>query len=276
MFNHIKTFILLTALTGVLLLMGNMFGGRQGMVIALVFAFALNFASYWYSDKIILTVYKAKPAEKSLYPNLHSAVEELSASARIPVPSLYILPSSSPNAFATGRDPKHAAVAVTEGILRLLNKQELKGVLAHELSHVKNRDTLIQTAAATVAGAIMMLSMIARWSALLGGRRRGSGNLIALLVAAIVMPLAAMIIQMAISRSREYLADSGGAELSGNPLYLAEALKKLHSRSGEMKANQATAHLFIVKPFKTTGLQGLFSTHPPVEERIKRLRSNPI
>lgn len=276
--NHIKTFFLLTVLTGVLLLMGNIFGGRQGMIIALIFAFGLNFISYWYSDKIVLTMYRAKPAERTHYPALYSAVEELSAAASIPVPGVYILPSQNPNAFATGRNPSHAAVAVTEGLLRILSNQELKGVIAHELSHIKNRDTLIQTVAATVAGAVMMLATMARWSAFLfgGGRRRGEGNILALILAAVIMPIAAMIIQMAISRSREYSADKSAAGISGNPVSLAEALRKLQSYSGRMQANQATAHLFIVQSFKGGGLQSLFSTHPPIEARIERLMKTGI
>ncbi len=274
MLNHIKTFILLTAMTGLLLVAGNMIGGQQGMIIALVIAVAMNFTSYWYSDRIILTMYKARPAERATNPNLYSAVEELCQAGQIPVPAVYIIPSDAPNAFATGRNPKNGAVAVTEGLLRLLDNQEIKGVVAHELSHIKNRDILVQTVAATIAGAVMLLATMARWSALLGGGgrgRRGGGNIIALLAAAIIMPLAAMIVQMSISRSREYLADSGGAEMSGNPLYLARALEKLSSHGRRMKANQATSHLFIVQPFKGKGIQGLFSTHPPVEERVKRL-----
>ncbi|MGM0568557.1 MAG: zinc metalloprotease HtpX [Elusimicrobiota bacterium] len=275
MLNNIKTFLLLTVLTLALLLLGNMFGGRQGMIIALAVAFAMNFTSYWYSDKIILSVYKARAAERSTNPGLYSAVEELSQAAGMPMPGVYIIPSQAPNAFATGRSPQHAAVAVTEGLLRLLNNQELRGVIAHELSHVKNRDILIQTVAATVAGAIMFLSLIARWSALLSGRgRRGSGNLIALIIAAIIMPIAASLIQMFISRSREYQADSGGAQLSGNPQHLADALRKINAYGREIKSSQATAHMFIAKPFKARGLQSLFSTHPPVEKRIRRLLNN--
>ncbi len=269
--NHIKTFFLLTVLTGLLLLMGNIFGGRQGMIIALIFAFGINFISYWYSDKIVLAIYKAKPAERTQYPALYSAVEELAAAASIPVPEIYILPAQDPNAFATGRSPSRGAVAVTEGLLRILNTQELKGVIAHELSHIKNRDTLIQTVAATVAGAVMVLASMARWSAFLGGRRRGRGNILALIAAAVIMPIAAMFIQMAISRSREYTADRSAAGISGNPVSLAEALRKLQSYSGRMQVNQATSHLFIVQPFKGGGLKSLFSTHPPIEDRIERL-----
>lgn len=275
MLNQTKTFLLMLALTLVLILVGNLLGGKQGMVMAFVFAALMNFFGYWFSDKVVLAMYRAKPVEKDAMPELYSVVETLTRKENLPMPKLYVIPQSSPNAFATGRDPKHAAVAVTEGILSILNRQELAGVIAHELGHVKNRDILISTIAATLAGAIMMLS---RWALFFGGGSRDDdnrGNGLALIVAVIIAPLAAMLIQMAISRSREYLADARSAEMTGNPLGLANALRKLESssRSVKMQANEATAHMFIVNPLKGKGLMTLFSTHPSTEERIKRLEN---
>ncbi len=279
MLNKLKTFILMLGLMGVLMLIGNLVGGRQGMIIAFVFAALMNFFSYWHSDKIVLKLYRAEPASRGENPELFRIVEDLASRANIPVPGVYILPQNTPNAFATGRNPSHAAVAVTRGIISILNRNELEGVIAHELSHVKNRDILVSTVAATMAGAIMLLASMARWAAILGGgrssRNRGGAGMIGLLLAAIIAPLAAMLIQMAISRSREYLADRDGAEISGNPQHLAEALRKLqmHAGRGMQGANEATAHMFIVHPLKSSGLSGLFSTHPDTEERIRRLQN---
>ncbi len=276
MYNWIKSFLLLTALTILFIWIGGIIGGQTGMVIAFVLAFLMNFFSYWYSDKIVLAAYRAKPVSENEAPELYSIVRELSVKAGIPVPKIYIIPSPQPNAFATGRNPEHAAVAVTSGILQLLNREELKGVLGHELGHVIHRDILIQSVAATVAGAIMLLASMARWAAIFGGFSRDddNGGIIGLLVVAILAPLAATLIQLAISRSREYLADKKGAELAGNPLYLANALKKLDSYSKQLpmpNANPQTAHMFIVNPLSGKTLAKLFSTHPPMEERIKKL-----
>ncbi|BBB32756.1 heat shock protein HtpX [Thermotomaculum hydrothermale] len=276
MLNQIKSFVFLTALTLLFVWIGGMIGGQSGMIIAFVLAFFMNFFSYWYSDKIVLAAYRAKPVTENEAPELYSIVRELATKAGIPMPKIYIIPSPQPNAFATGRNPEHAAVAVTTGILQLLNRDELKGVLGHELGHIIHRDILIQSIAATVAGAIMVLSSMARWAAFFGGFSRDddNGGIIGLLVVSILAPLAATLIQLAISRSREYLADKKGAELSGNPLFLANALRKLDSYAKELpmpQANPQTAHMFIVNPLSGKALAKLFSTHPPIEERIKRL-----
>jgi heat shock protein HtpX len=276
--NGLKTAVLLAVMTALVMGIGNYFGGQQGMVLAFVMAAIINFISYWFSDKIVLAMYRAKPVTAADAPELNAIVEELAARAEIPMPRLYIIPTDAPNAFATGRNPKHAAVAVTEGILRLLNREELRGVLAHELSHVTNRDILISSVAATLAGAIMMVARLAMFGAYFGGyggrdSDRG-GNAIGMLLMMIVAPIAAMLIQLAISRSREYAADETGAKLAGHPGGLASALEKLHgaSKRNPMPANPATAHLFIVKPFTGQTLTQLFSTHPPTEKRVERLR----
>lgn len=276
--NSIKTALLLGLLTGLILLIGGALGGRNGLLIALVFAAVMNFFSYWFSDKIVLAMYRAKPIEAGDAPKLHEIVSRLAARANIPMPRLYLIPQDQPNAFATGRNPSHAAVAVTEGIMKLMDEQELEGVLAHELSHVTNRDILISSVAATIAGAIAYLAHMAQYAAIFGGfggrddRDRGGGA-IGLLVTAIIAPIAATLIQLAISRSREYEADESGARLAGSPFGLARALEKLGRASGRipMDANPATAHLFIVSPFSGQALMKLFSTHPPLEERIARL-----
>ena len=279
--NLIKTWFLLTVLTCLLVLAGGAIGGQQGMVIAFVLAFVMNVGSYWFSDKIVLSMYGAQPVDEAQAPELYRIVRELAAEAKIPVPPIYIIQDDSPNAFATGRNPSHAAVAVTEGILRIMSTDELKGVLAHELSHVKNRDTLIMTIAATLAGAITYLAQMAQWAAIFGGGRRdneeggGGGSAIGALLMAILAPIAAMLIQMAISRSREYEADATGARVAGRASGLEHALQKLDTASKQvpMEATPATAHLFIVNPLTSGGLASLFSTHPPIEERIARLRA---
>lgn len=278
--NYFKTGVLLIALTLLLVWAGGLFGGQQGAVIAFAIAMGMNFFSYWFSDKIVLKMYGAREVSAHEAPSLCGIVRELTERAHLPMPKVYIMPTSAMNAFATGRNPKHAAVAVTEGIMNALSKEELKGVLGHELSHVKNRDILISTIVATIAGAITMLANMARWAALFGGYGgrdeddRGGGGL-GFLFLAILAPIAALVIQMAISRSREYAADKGGAILTGNPLGLAGALEKLHqaTRVRPMNAGMATAHLFIVNPLSGRSFFTIFSTHPPVEERIKRLRA---
>ncbi|MBU2226654.1 MAG: zinc metalloprotease HtpX [Proteobacteria bacterium] len=277
--NTIKTAILLGALTGLLMLIGGMFGGQQGVVIAFIFAMVMNFGSYWFSDKLVLRMYHAQPVSESQAPELYAMVKNLALKASLPLPRVYIIPGDAPNAFATGRDERHAVVAVTEGLLRSLNRDELEGVISHELSHIKNQDMLIGSIAATLAGAIVMLAHMAQWTAMFGGASRddeeGGGGLIGLILMAVLAPLAAAIIQMSISRSREYLADAGGAKVSGNPYGLASALEKLSraSQAIAMKANPSTAHMFIVNPLTGRSLMNLFSTHPPIEERISRLRS---
>ncbi|NQT07253.1 MAG: zinc metalloprotease HtpX [Candidatus Omnitrophica bacterium] len=277
--NYVKTFILLFTLTLLLIWVGSMFGGPRGAMIAFIFALVLNLGSYWFSDKIILTMYKAKEVSKNEAPELYSIVEDLIIDAKLPMPKVCIVAQKVPNAFATGRDPNHAAVCVTEGILGLLTEDELKGVLAHELAHIKNRDTLIMTIAATVAGAIMMLASMARWAAIFGGfggrdRNRG-GSVFGLIAIAIFAPLAAMIVQLAISRTREYAADKRGAHFAHSAQGLASALKKLDSaaKKHRMPASPQTAHLFIVNPLRGDFLATLFSTHPPVEKRVERLES---
>ncbi|MBU1297828.1 MAG: zinc metalloprotease HtpX [Bacteroidetes bacterium] len=276
--NTFKTFLLMLVLTLLLIFVGNLLGGQGGMMIAFLFAIVMNFGTYWFSDKIVLKMYKAQPVTREDSPELYRMTEELTARAGIPMPKLYIIPNDQPNAFATGRNPQNAAVAVTQGILRILTKEELMGVIAHELSHVKHRDILIGTVAATIAGAISMLAHMAQWAMIFGGGGRDNergGNPIAMIVMIIVAPLAAMIVQMAISRSREYLADEGGAKMTGNPLYLANALRKLHTASQRipMEANSATAHMFIVSPLRGGGFTKLFSTHPPMEERVAKLEA---
>lgn len=279
MSNVLRTGVLLAALTALLLVIGGAVGGNQGLFVAFVFALLMNFASYWFSDKIVLRMYGAQEVSLHEAPELYRLVQRLAQRAAIPMPRVYIIPSDSPNAFATGRNPQHGAVAVTEGIMRLLDEQELAGVLSHEMGHIRNRDTLIMTVAATLAGAITMLAHMAQWGAIFGGFSRRDdedrgGGMLSLLFMAILAPLAATLIQLAISRSREYFADSTGAAIAGSPAGLAQALEKLHYASQRMplEANPATAHLFIVNPLAGGSFMTLFSTHPPVEERIRRLR----
>ncbi len=276
--NMLKTTVFLALLTGLFIAVGGLLGGRSGMMMAFVLALVMNFVSYWFSDKIVLKMYGAQPIGEAEAPVVHRIVRNLATKARIPMPKLYLIPSEAPNAFATGRNPQHAAVAVTEGILRIMNERELEGVLAHELSHVLNRDILISTVAATVAGAISMLANMAQWGMMFGGSRDEEGrstNPIALILTIILAPLAAMLIQMAVSRSREYQADASGAQLTKDPHGLASALGKLGqaSRIVQMDANPATAHLFIVNPLSGRSLMSLFATHPPLEDRIARLEA---
>jgi heat shock protein HtpX len=277
MANGIKTALLLGLMSAVLLALGEWLGGSNGLVIAFAFAAIMNFGSYWFSDKIVLSMYRAQPVGPE-HP-LYRIVERLTQRAGLPMPKVYIIPDPSPNAFATGRNPSHAAVAATEGILQVLSEHELEGVIAHELAHVKHRDILISSVAATMAAAIMMVARLAHFAALFGGYGgRGEGrdrdnNPIALLAMIILAPLAAMLIQMAISRSREFAADAGGASIAGNPYGLADALRKIDavSKRVPLDANPATAHMFIVKPFAGAGLMSLFSSHPPTEARIRAL-----
>ncbi len=280
--NILKTTFLLSLLTILLVLMGGAVGGKGGMTVAFLIAAAMNFGSYWFSDKIVLRMYNAREITREIHPSFYGMIERLAGRAGLPMPKVYIIPDDSPNAFATGRNPDHAAVAATEGILRLLTPDELEGVMAHELAHVKNRDILISSIAATFAGAISMIGNMLQWGAMFGAGRGddeeggGIGGMIGSLALAILAPIAAMLIQMAVSRSREYLADASGAEICGRPLALAGALSKLHNASQAipmLEARPATAHMFIVNPLTGGGMRTLFSTHPPMEERIARLQS---
>jgi heat shock protein HtpX len=276
--NQFKTFFLMLVLTVLFILVGTAIGGKSGAIYAFIFAALMNFFSYWFSDKIVLRMYGAKEVSQGEAPELYGIVAELTSKASLPMPKVYIMENDTPNAFATGRNPEHAAVAVTTGILRVLSRDELMGVIGHELSHILHRDILISTIAATMAGAISMLASMARWGAMFGGFRsddeeggRG-GNILVVLFVSIFASIAAMLIQLAISRSREYMADEGGAHLS-HPLSLAKALGKLEVAAQRipMKANPSTAHMFIVNPLRGGGVLSLFSTHPPIEERIARL-----
>ena len=274
--NTFKTALLMTLLTVLVVFAGNLIGGQSGMVIAFGFALLMNVGTYWFSDKMVLKMYGAQVLDPSTYADVYTMTQEMTGRAGLPMPKLYLIRGEQPNAFATGRNPENAAVAVTEGIVRLLSRDELRGVIAHELAHIRNRDILVATIAATMAGAISMLANMAQWAMIFGGGRSSDdreGNPIAMIAMIIVMPLAATMVQLAISRQREFLADEGGAEMSGNPLSLASALKNLHNASLQlpMKASPSTAHLFIVNPFSAKGLAKLFSTHPPMEERIARL-----
>ena len=277
--NQFKTFILLALLTAVLLFVGRALAGPVGLAFAGVFVVLMNIFTYFFSHKLVLAMYKAKEVTAVQQPELHKMVREVAHLANIPMPKVYIIPSASPNAFATGRNPKHAVVACTQGIMELLSKDELKGVIAHEISHIKNRDILIQTVAATIAGIISYLAVMARWSAIFGGfggRGRDGGNLISLLVLSIVTPIVAMLIQLAISRSREYLADESAAKILHNPYGLANSLEKLESniKQNPMKmGSPSTSSLFIANPFRGRGMVKWLSTHPPMKERIKRLKA---
>jgi heat shock protein HtpX len=276
--NQFKTFFLMLVLTVLFILVGSAIGGKNGAIYAFVFAALMNFVTYWFSDKIVLRMYRAREVDQSEAPELYQIVGELTNKASLPMPKVYLMENDTPNAFATGRNPEHAAVAVTTGILRILSKEELMGVIGHELSHIQHRDILISTVAATIAGAITMLASMARWGAIFGGMRSndeeggGGGNILFVLLFTMVASIAAVLIQMAISRSREYLADEGGAHLS-HPLSLAKALGKLDLAAQRipMQANPSTAHMFIVNPLRGGGVLSLFSTHPPIEERIAKL-----
>jgi heat shock protein HtpX len=276
--NQFKTFFLMLVLTVLFILVGTAIGGKSGAIYAFIFAALMNFFSYWFSDKIVLRMYGAREMSQSEAPELYGIVAELTSKASLPMPKVYIMENDTPNAFATGRNPEHAAVAVTSGIMRILSKEELMGVIGHELSHILHRDILISTIAATMAGAISILATMARWGALFGGFRSddeeggGGGNILVVLLVSIFASIAAMLIQLAISRSREYLADEGGAHLA-NPLSLARALEKLEAAAQRipMDANPSTAHMFIVNPLRGGRVLSLFSTHPPIEERIARL-----
>lgn len=280
--NIFKTGFLLVLLTVFLVFLGQLLGGAQGATTAFIFALVINLISYWFSDKIVLAMYRAKPLSEQEAPQVYRVVQDIALRNKMPMPKLYWIGTKTPNAFATGRSPKHAAVAVTSGLLEIMDEQELKGVLAHELSHVQNRDTLVMTIAAALAGAIMMLARMAQWGLWMGGGRRNGENrssaafqVAVMLLVAILAPLAAMLIQLAISRTREYSADETGARLTGNPYGLASALEKLEQATKAYplpNANPATAHLFIVNPLSAGAIAGLFSTHPPVKERVRRLR----
>ncbi len=281
--NTFKTAFLLTALTLLLMMIGRAFGGQNGMMIALAVAVVMNFVSYFFSDKIALSMYRAKPVTREELPRAYQIVERLTRKIGLPMPKIYVIPTESPNAFATGRNPQHASVAVTHGILGLLTDEELEGVLAHELGHVNNRDILISSVAATIAGAITMLASMGRWAMIFGGMeggdrdRRGGGGGLAALLMLIVAPIAASLIQLAVSRSREYQADATGAHFTGNPYALASALEKLdaYSRRVPMMASPSTAHLFIIQPLLGMNFANLFSTHPPIAKRIERLTGRP-
>ncbi len=277
--NIMKTTLLMAALTVLLVLVGGFIGGNNGMMFAFVFALVMNFGSYWFSDKIVLAMYHAKEITVDQNPTIFEIVQDLSTRASLPMPRIYMIASEQPNAFATGRDPQHAAVAVTEGIMKLMPKNEIRAVIAHELAHVKHRDILIASIAATIAGAITMLANMAQWAMIFGGfggrnsRDDEGSNPIAALIMIIVAPIAAMLVQMAISRSREFDADEGGAKISGDPMALANALRHLESAKQEipMRATPATAHMFIINPLTGKSFMNMFSTHPPIEDRIARL-----
>ena len=280
--NTLKTALLLTSMTLLLLFIGEYFGGQNGLILAFLFAGVMNFVSYFLSDKIALAMYRAQPVTREQAPRLYQIVERLTGKTGLPMPKIFVIPNDSPNAFATGRNPNHASVAVTQGILGLLNDDEMEGVLAHELGHVRNRDILISSVTATIAGAITFLARMGAWGAMFGGyggrdnRDRGGGGFAALLML-ILAPIAAMLIQLAVSRSREYQADATGAHITGNPYALASALQKLdaYSRRVPMQATPSTAHLFIIQPLLGMNLAGLFSTHPPTAKRIERLTGRP-
>ena len=276
--NRLKTFLLMALLTAIFLLLGGLIGGEEGLIFAFILAMATNFFSYWFSDRMAISMTRSQPLSETDAPEVYRAMRELTHNAGMPMPRLYLMPTEQPNAFATGRNPQHAVVAVTTGLLRMLDYEELKGVLAHELAHIRNRDILIGTIAAALAGALMFVARIGMWSGAFGGGNRRSGGGAALLIrliALILAPFAALLIQMSISRTREYGADAAGARFSGNPQGLASALAKMEQyarRRPMQEINQAAAHMFIVNPFSAKGLTALFSTHPPIEERIARLR----
>ena len=273
---HLKTFLLMAILTVVLVVFGGVLGGESGLIMAFGFAIILNFFSFWFSDKLAIKMTKSRPLTEEEAPKLHRIIKDLSDKAGLPMPKVYVTPSSQPNAFATGRNPKNSAVALTEGIIKLLDKDELEGVIAHELSHIKNRDTLISTLAAVMAGALAFMARIGRFRMIFGGRRNSSGGGLAMLVqilAIIFAPLAALVVRMAISRTREYKADETAAGITGNPDGLANALRKMErqAKGNPMEVNEATSHMFIINPLSGEGMTKLFSTHPTTEDRIAKL-----
>jgi heat shock protein HtpX len=275
--NTFKTVFLMTLMMVLLIAIGGLFGGEQGMILAFLFSLLMNFGSYWFSDKIVLMMYRAKEVTEAEQPRLYSLVARVASQAQIPLPRIYIIPSEAPNAFATGRNPEHAAVAATEGILAMLSDDELEGVLAHEFAHIKHRDILTGTIVATLVGSITFIARMAGWSMMFGGgsRNRRDSNGLAEIFMLIVAPFAAVLMQLAISRSREFAADAGGAQITGRPLSLASALEKLDRKAEQLPLNHATpasAHLFIVNPLRGGGMMKLFSTHPPTEERVHRLQ----
>lgn len=272
--DRLKTFLLMSLLTVILVLAGSLIAGEDGLIIAFGFALVMNFVAYWFSDKIAISMTRSRPLREEEAPQVYEIVRRLTNRAKMPMPKIYLTPSSQPNAFATGRSPKKAAVAVTEGIMRILNREELEGVIAHELAHIKNRDTLISTMAAVMAGALAFLARMGQYRMIFGGRRRDSGGALLQILAIIFAPLAALIIRMAISRSREYVADETGALIAGRSEGLASALMKMQRfvAGHPMEVNEAAAHLFILNPISAKGLGALFSTHPPIDERVKRLR----
>lgn len=277
--NIFKTFLLISALTVLLVWIGGLIGGSAGALVAFIISLLINGISWWFSDKIVLSIYKAHEMDKGSFPRVYDIVKGLSKASAIPEPRIFVIESKAANAFATGRNPQNGILCLTTGIIELLDDEELKGVLSHEIGHIKNRDTLIMTVTAAIASAIMMLSNMARWSAILGGgsrgTRRGSGNIVGLIAVSIIAPIAALLIQLAISRSREFGADAMGAKIAGTPKGLANALESLtkQSKNIQLDADPATAHLFIVSPLSAASISNLFSTHPPIEERVKRLRS---
>ncbi len=273
--NGFKTAALMTLMMILFLFVGNLLGGETGLMIAFVFSIILNFGSYWFSDKIVLTLYKAKEVSPKEAPELHRMVEDLSQRAMIPKPRVYVMPSDTPNAFATGRNPENGVVAVTTGIIKILNREELEGVIAHELAHIKNRDILVSTIAATLVGTITMIARLAGWTTILGGGRDRDGGGLSDLLLMILAPIVAILIQLAISRSREYMADETGAEITGKPMGLASALNKLEQAGKAIpmrNAETSSAHMFIVNPLSGKSLMKMFSTHPPIEQRVNRLR----
>jgi len=279
--NTLKTMVLMVSLSLILVAIGSVLGGKSGMTFALIMACGMNFFAYWFSDKIVLKMYRAREVNEAEAPDLFAIVRKLAVGAGLPLPRVYIIDEAQPNAFATGRNPEHGAVAVTTGIMRILTREELEGVIAHELAHIKHRDILVGTVAATIAAAISYVAQMAQWAMIFGGRSSDNeegGSPVAAIVMMIVGPIAALLVQMAISRSREYSADQYGATISGNPRYLADALRKLHTASQQipLAATPATAHMFIVNPLSGRGIVKLFSTHPPMEERIARLEKMAI
>ncbi len=277
MINHIKTMFLMILLTAILLVAGELLLGDGGIIIALVVAIALNFFAYWYSDKIAITMTRSRPLKEGEAPEVYDIVKELADSSNLPMPRIFLMPTDQPNAFAAGRNPSKSVVAVTQGLVRMLNRQELKGVLAHEMAHIRNRDILVSTVAAVIAGALMVIARFGMYGMMFGGGRREGGPILLLikLAAMILAPIGAMLIRMAISRTREYHADATGAGISGDPEGLASALQKMenHARKRPIQVNEAASHMFIVNPLSAKGLSGLFSTHPPIKERVKRLRN---